>query len=121
MTWPASPSAITRTRQLPECQVRNSGKFKLLAELLPSLKKDGHRPLLFSQWTSVRTKADPYALNVASLESLLTTALQVHASDHQGRAADVICLIVLSLILPPFSCWTSWSGSCKTCGYRTCG
>jgi len=36
--------------------VRNSGKFKLLAELLPSLKKDGHRPLLFSQWTSVRTK-----------------------------------------------------------------
>ena len=35
-------------------QVYNSGKFQLLAELLPSLKAEGHRPLLFSQWTSVR-------------------------------------------------------------------
>ena len=47
-----------------ECQVRNSGKFKLLAELLPSLKKDGHRPLLFSQWTSVRSGADLHCFAV---------------------------------------------------------
>ena len=33
--------------------MRTSAKFLLLAELLPGLKAEGSRPLLFSQWTSV--------------------------------------------------------------------
>jgi SWI/SNF-related matrix-associated actin-dependent regulator of chromatin subfamily A containing DEAD/H box 1 len=33
--------------------MRESAKFKLLAELLPELRSGGHRVLLFSQWTSI--------------------------------------------------------------------
>ena len=33
--------------------MRNSGKFRVLAELLPELKARGSRPLIFSQWTAV--------------------------------------------------------------------
>lgn len=33
--------------------MRNSGKFQVLAELLPELQARGSRPLIFSQWTAV--------------------------------------------------------------------
>ncbi|XP_074309031.1 protein CHROMATIN REMODELING 19 [Silene latifolia] len=38
---------------LPEAQVMASSKCRALAKLLPSLKRDGHRVLIFSQWTSM--------------------------------------------------------------------
>ncbi|KAH9618282.1 hypothetical protein KSS87_005190, partial [Heliosperma pusillum] len=38
---------------LPETQVMASSKCRALAKLLPSLKRDGHRVLIFSQWTSM--------------------------------------------------------------------
>ncbi|XP_021727935.1 protein CHROMATIN REMODELING 19-like [Chenopodium quinoa] len=38
---------------LPEDQVIKSAKCQALARLLPSLKRDGHRVLIFSQWTSM--------------------------------------------------------------------
>ncbi|XP_010680043.3 protein CHROMATIN REMODELING 19 [Beta vulgaris subsp. vulgaris] len=38
---------------LPEEQVIKSAKCQALAKLLPSLKRDGHRVLIFSQWTSM--------------------------------------------------------------------
>ncbi len=75
-------------------QVLNSGKFKLLAELLPSLKADGHRPLLFSQWTSVRLRK-------------LRQSLPPHAALHcRGSEANIIgqrqlnCRLVLVVLRP---------------------
>lgn len=38
---------------LPNNQVMESAKCRALAKLLPSLKEDGHRVLIFSQWTSM--------------------------------------------------------------------
>uniref|UniRef100_A0A7C8Z6E4 Protein CHROMATIN REMODELING 19 n=1 Tax=Opuntia streptacantha TaxID=393608 RepID=A0A7C8Z6E4_OPUST len=38
---------------LPNYQVMESAKCQALARLLPSLKEDGHRVLIFSQWTSM--------------------------------------------------------------------
>lgn len=38
---------------LPNNQVMESAKCRALGRLLPSLKKDGHRVLIFSQWTSM--------------------------------------------------------------------
>ncbi|XP_010270758.1 PREDICTED: protein CHROMATIN REMODELING 19 [Nelumbo nucifera] len=38
---------------LPDEHVLLSAKCQALADLLPSLKKDGHRVLIFSQWTSM--------------------------------------------------------------------
>ncbi|XP_062113112.1 protein CHROMATIN REMODELING 19 [Humulus lupulus] len=38
---------------LQDKYVMRSGKCQALAELLPSLKQDGHRVLIFSQWTSM--------------------------------------------------------------------
>ena len=60
-------------------QVRNSGKFKLLAELLPRLKADGHRPLLFSQWTSVRSPQPGPSPPL----TLLSTAVTVSCTTRQ--------------------------------------
>ncbi|XP_022157601.1 protein CHROMATIN REMODELING 19 [Momordica charantia] len=38
---------------LPDEEVLLSAKCRALAQLLPSLKQDGHRVLIFSQWTSM--------------------------------------------------------------------
>ncbi|GMH06724.1 hypothetical protein Nepgr_008564 [Nepenthes gracilis] len=38
---------------LPDTQALSSAKCRALAKLLPSLKKGGHRVLIFSQWTSM--------------------------------------------------------------------
>lgn len=38
---------------LPDKHVMVSAKCRALAELLPTLKQDGHRVLIFSQWTSM--------------------------------------------------------------------
>ncbi len=37
-------------RRLPAEAVMDSGKAQLLSALLPRLKEQGHRPLIFSQW-----------------------------------------------------------------------
>ena len=42
-----------RSRQYTERLVQSSGKFVLLRKLLPKLKADGHRVLIFSQFTKV--------------------------------------------------------------------
>ena len=44
-----------RSRQYTERLVQSSGKFVLLRKLLPKLKADGHRVLIFSQFTKVPT------------------------------------------------------------------
>lgn len=39
-------------------QMRDSAKFQLLRALLPALQQEGHRVLLFSQWTSILDLAE---------------------------------------------------------------
>ncbi|KAL9241724.1 hypothetical protein vseg_015800 [Gypsophila vaccaria] len=51
---------------LPEKEVMGSAKCKALAKLLPSLKRGGHRVLIFSQWTSMLDILE-WALDVMGL------------------------------------------------------
>ncbi|KAK9749797.1 hypothetical protein RND81_02G151100 [Saponaria officinalis] len=51
---------------LPDKQVMASAKCRALAKLLPSLKRDGHRVLIFSQWTSMLDILE-WALDVIGL------------------------------------------------------
>ncbi|CAM6017954.1 unnamed protein product [Sphagnum balticum] len=39
--------------RLQECHALASAKCQALVELLPQLRREGHRPLIFSQWTSM--------------------------------------------------------------------
>lgn len=45
---------------LPQELIPNSGKLKKLDELLPSMKEDGHRVLIFSQFTMVLDVLEEY-------------------------------------------------------------
>jgi SWI/SNF-related matrix-associated actin-dependent regulator 1 of chromatin subfamily A len=39
--------------RLQECHALASAKCQALVKLLPQLRREGHRPLIFSQWTSM--------------------------------------------------------------------
>lgn len=45
---------------LPEELILDSGKFQKLDEMLPRLKADGHRVLIFSQFTMMLDILEPY-------------------------------------------------------------
>ena len=45
--------------QLPFASLHASGKFKLLKDLVPQLRSEGHRILLFSQWTTILDLLEP--------------------------------------------------------------
>lgn len=45
---------------LPQDLIPQSGKFKKLDELLPQLKSDGHRVLIFSQFTMILDILEEY-------------------------------------------------------------
>ena len=49
----ASRQGIVPQQVLDDLLIHASGKFVLFDKLLPKLKKDGHRLLVFSQWTRV--------------------------------------------------------------------
>lgn len=55
--------SITSLVKIPDHLVCNSGKFKYLDELLPRLKKDGHRVLIFSQFVMMLDVIEKY-LNI---------------------------------------------------------
>lgn len=46
--------------QIPDSLILNSGKFKYLDDMLPKLKAEGHRVLLFSQFTMMLDVVERY-------------------------------------------------------------
>jgi hypothetical protein len=55
--------SITDLVELPDHLVCNSGKFKYFDEMLPGMKKDGHRVLVFSQFVMMLDVIEEY-LNI---------------------------------------------------------
>jgi SWI/SNF-related matrix-associated actin-dependent regulator 1 of chromatin subfamily A len=55
--------SITSMVKIPDHLVCNSGKFKYFDEMLPKLKKDGHRVLIFSQFVMMLDVIEKY-LNI---------------------------------------------------------
>jgi superfamily II DNA or RNA helicase len=69
----AALEALLRLRQaachgslVPECTVERSAKLELLLEALDTVVADGHKALVFSQWTSLLDLAEPH-VRAASL------------------------------------------------------
>lgn len=46
--------------ELPDCEMVRSGKFQMLDEILPSLKQNGHRVLIFSQFVFILDILEDY-------------------------------------------------------------
>lgn len=46
--------------KVPEDLILKSGKFEKLDEMLPKLKQEGHRVLIFSQFTMMLDILEPY-------------------------------------------------------------
>lgn len=85
----------------PECggaQMRDSAKFQLLRELLPALQQEGHRVLLFSQWTSILDLAEwllqvlqtLYFLPVCVLQSIVPCFMLAPVTQSLIRQSELV-------------------------------